>query len=154
MKGPTPRRLWKYVTRCLGLKSYLRCPGDGRVRPRIPAPALLWALLVGQLLREYAYHAVEALVCSSARRALGVSCSFGDDALGYFTERLNPAVTRAALATTLRRAKRTRPLTTAGSSAGRWTARRWGDVGSRPANSVVPFVTRRTRSPAIDTIWW
>jgi DDE family transposase len=106
VRGPTPRRLWKYVTRCLGLKSYLRSPGDGRVRPRIPAPALLWALLVGQLLREYAYHAVEALVCSSARRALGVSRSFGDDALGYFTERLNPAVTRAALATTLRRAKR------------------------------------------------
>jgi hypothetical protein len=45
-------------------------------------------------------------VCSSARGALGVSCFFGDDALGYFTERLNPAVTRAALATTLRRAKR------------------------------------------------
>src|SRR6266404_6120735 len=52
-------------------------------------------------LREHAYHAVESLVRSSARRALGVSRSFGDDALGYFTERLNPAVTRAALATTL-----------------------------------------------------
>ncbi len=106
MKGPTPRRLRKYVTRCLGLKTYLGSPGDGRVRPQIPATALLWALLIGQLLRESAYHAVEALVRSSARRALGVSHSFGDDALGYFTERLNPAVTRAALATTLRRAKR------------------------------------------------
>lgn len=106
MKGPTPRRLWKYVTRCLGLKSYFRSPGDGRKRPQIPAQALLWSLLIGQLLREYAFHALEALVRSTARRALGVSTSFGDDALGYFTERLDPAPTRAALAATLRRAKR------------------------------------------------
>ncbi len=106
MKGPTPRRLWKYVTRCLGLKSYCRSPGDGRLHPQIPAQALLWALLVGQLLREYAYHAVEALVRSPVRRALGVTTSFGDDALGYFTERLNPTSTRAALAATLRQAKR------------------------------------------------
>jgi hypothetical protein len=67
---------------------------------------LLWSLLIGQLLREYAFHAVEALVRSTARRALGVSTSFGDDALAYFTERLSPAPTRAALAATLRRAKR------------------------------------------------
>jgi hypothetical protein len=106
VKGPTPRRPWKYVTPCLGLKSYLRSPGEGRVRPRIPAPALLWALLVGRLLREYAYHEVETLACSLVRRALGVSRSFGDESMGYFTERLNPVVSRAALPTTLRRAKR------------------------------------------------
>ena len=30
VKGPTPRRLKKYVSKCLRLKSYLRSPGDGR----------------------------------------------------------------------------------------------------------------------------
>lgn len=78
------------------MKSYFQSPGDGRARPQIPAKALLWSLLIGQLLREYAFHAVEALVRSVARRALGVSRSFGDDALGYFTERLDAAPTRAA----------------------------------------------------------
>ena len=106
MKGPSPRRLWEYLTRRLGLKSYFRSPGDGRVSPRITAQALLWSLLMGQLLREYAFHAVEALVRSTARRALGVSTSFGDDALAYFTERLSPAPTRAALGGTVRQAKR------------------------------------------------
>ena len=86
MKGPTPRRLQKYVARCLGLRTYLRAPGDGRVQAQIPAAALLWALLVGQVLREYAFHAVEALV-RAARRPLGISRAFGDDALAYFTER-------------------------------------------------------------------
>ena len=52
MKGPTPRRLKKYVAKCLRLKSYLRSPGDGRAAGRIPAAALLWALLMGALLRR------------------------------------------------------------------------------------------------------
>ena len=106
MKGPTPRRVRKYAAKCLGLKSYLRSPGDGRAQARIPAAALLWALLMGALLRRAAFAGIEALVGSRARRALGVSQSFGDDALRYFTERLSPAPTRAALASVLRRAKR------------------------------------------------
>jgi Transposase DDE domain len=105
VKGPTPRRLQKYVTRCLGLRAYVRAPGDGRVQPQIPASALLWGLLIGQVLRDYAFHAIEALVHLAAR-ALGVSRAFGDDALGYFTERLDPAPTRRALADCVRRAKR------------------------------------------------
>jgi len=40
------------------------------------------------------------------RRNLRVSQRFGDDALGYFTERLDPTPTRAALAAVLHRAKR------------------------------------------------
>jgi hypothetical protein len=87
VKGPTPRRLWQYVTRCLGLRSYLRSPGDGRPRPQIPAQALLWSLVMGQLLRACNFLAVERLVRSSARRALAVSRAFSDDALAYFTER-------------------------------------------------------------------
>lgn len=106
MKGPTPRRLWKYVTRRLRLKTYLLSPGDGRLRPKIPAQALLWSLLMGQLLRRPAFHAVEALVRSPARRALGVIRAFGDDALGYFTQRLLATPTRAALVAILRLAKR------------------------------------------------
>lgn len=106
MKGPTPRRLWKYVVRRLRLGAYFRCPGDGRLRPQISAQALLWGLLIGQILREYAFHGVEALVRSPARLALGVGRPFSDDALGYFTERLDPAPTRAALARTVGQAKR------------------------------------------------
>jgi hypothetical protein len=106
MKGPTPRRLKKYVAKCLRLKSYLRFPGDGRKQGRIPAAALLWALLMGALLRRAAFAGIEALVCSRARRALDVSQSFGDDALGYFTERLDLAATRQAVITAVRQAKR------------------------------------------------
>jgi hypothetical protein len=106
VKGPTPRRLKKYVARCLRLKSYLRSPGDGRTEGRIPAAALLWALLMGAWLRRTAFAGIEALVCSRARHALEVSQSFGDDALAYFTARLDPAVTRRAAVTAVRQAKR------------------------------------------------
>ncbi len=106
MKAPTPRRLRHYVAKCLGLQWYLQAPGDGRAQPRIPASVLVWALLVGQILRECSFAAVEALACSSGRAAAGISRTFGDDALGYFFERADPHVTRAAAASALRRAKR------------------------------------------------
>jgi hypothetical protein len=70
VKGPTPRRLRKYVAKCLGLKSYLQYPGDGRTQGRIPAAALLWGLIMGVLLRRAAFAGIEALVRSRARRAL------------------------------------------------------------------------------------
>jgi len=106
VKGPTPRRLKKYAAQCLRLKSYLHSPGDGRSQGRIPAAALLWGLIMGVLLRRAAFAAIEALVGSPARRALEVSRSFGDDALSYFTERLDPAVTRRALVMAVHQAKR------------------------------------------------
>lgn len=106
MKGPTPRKLRHYAAQCLGLRAYLESPGEGRSQPRIRAAILLWALLAGRLLRCCSFAAVEGLVRSSARRALPVSRRFGDDTLGYFTERLDPAVTRAAVVTALRQAKR------------------------------------------------
>ena len=106
MKGPTPSRLKKYVAKCLRLKSYLRFPGDGRSQGRIPATALVWALLTGTWLRRVAFAAIEALVGSPARRALEVSRGFGDDALSYFTERLDPEVTRQALVMAVHQAKR------------------------------------------------
>jgi hypothetical protein len=106
VRGPTPRRLWKYVVGPLRLGAYFAAPGDGRVQPQIPAEALAWALTLGQVLRECSFHAVEALVRSPARRALRVGRGFGDDTLAYFTERLDPGPTRRALAATVRRAKR------------------------------------------------
>ncbi len=111
MKGPSPRRLWKYVTQCLRLSPYLYQPGDGRVRPQIPAKDLLWAWLISILLRDGSFHAIEALVHSAARRAVRVSRRFGDDALGYFSERLVAARTRVALAEVVKRAKRNKAFT-------------------------------------------
>jgi Transposase DDE domain len=66
----------------------------------------LWSILLGTVLRQWSFLAIEALVGSKARRNLNVSRRFGDDALGYFTERLDPAPTRAVLAAVLHRAKR------------------------------------------------
>jgi hypothetical protein len=94
------------VEKCLRLKSYLQAPGDGRTQGRIPASALLWALLMGALLRRVAFAAIEALVHSPARRALEISRRFGNDALSYFTERLDPNFTRQAAVTALHQSKR------------------------------------------------
>src|SRR5262249_45739475 len=85
---------------------YLQSPGDGRVFPQIPAKAMLWAILLGQILRECSFHGLESLVSSARRRSLGVSRKFGDDALGYFTERLDPTPTRRAAIQIVRQAKR------------------------------------------------
>jgi hypothetical protein len=85
--GPTPRRIQRYFCQCLRLKRYLRNPGDGRPRPKIAARHLVWSMLISAVLRESSFHAIEALVCSKARRALDIGRDFGDDALAYFTER-------------------------------------------------------------------
>jgi hypothetical protein len=106
MRGPSPERLKRFAFQSYGLASYFRHPGDGRVRPRIPAQDLLWSLVVGEILRESSFHGVEALVRSPARPQLGVTRRFGDDALAYFTERLTLPTTRMVLASILRRAKR------------------------------------------------
>lgn len=63
-------------------------------------------MVLGTILRQWAFLAIESLVGSKARRNLGISRKFGDDALGYFTARLDPVPTRAALAAVLQRAKR------------------------------------------------
>jgi hypothetical protein len=57
-------------------------------------------------LREGAFHAVDALVRSRARRALGLRRPFGDDRLAYFTERLAVGPFRTATARMIREAKR------------------------------------------------
>ena len=106
MKGPSPRGILRFAGTGLRLKRYLKRPGDGRQEPRIPARSLVWSLLIGTILREISFRAIEALVGSRARSGLGVGRRFGDDALSYFTERLNPETTRQALAGSLKQAKR------------------------------------------------
>jgi len=105
VRKPTPQRLLRYVARGLRLKRYLEVPGDGRLLPQIPAQAMLWAILLGQILRASSFHALESLV-GSGRRRLGISRKFGDDALAYFSERLDPAPTRRAALQIVRQAKR------------------------------------------------
>jgi hypothetical protein len=100
------QRLKRFVQRQLGLEAYLHTPGDGRVRPRIAAGTLLWAILIAQIARRTSYHSVEELVRSPARAQLQVARRFGDDTLGYCTERLDAGKLRGALATVARRAKR------------------------------------------------
>src|SRR6516165_5845653 len=114
MSGPTPRRLLHFVTRRLGLRHYLENPGDGRRQPQIPAQLLLWGLLVGQILRQFSFHALEALVRSPARRNLALSAGFSEDALGYFTERLHVDPTRQALLSIVRQAKRNKAFESSG----------------------------------------
>lgn len=106
MRRVSARSLRRYAARCLRLKRYLERPGDGRDRPQIAARNLLWGLLFGHAIREHSYRSVEWLVRSRARRAMAVGHGFSDDTLGYFTERLDPAPTRAALAMACRQAKR------------------------------------------------
>ena len=66
----------------------------------------MWAQLAAEILRYGSFHGIERLVRSTARRGLGVSRRFGDDALAYFSERLNVEVIRAASIGVVRRAKR------------------------------------------------
>ena len=98
--------MWKFVSQHLHLAAYFRSPGDGRKSHKIPGKDLLWSIVLGTILRQWTFAAIEDLVGSPARRNLSVSRRFGDDALGYFTARLDPAPTRAALAAVLHRAKR------------------------------------------------
>lgn len=62
--------------------------------------------MIASILRVSSFHHTEWLVHSPARAGLGVGRPFGDDALAYFTERLDPEVTLRALAATLKQAKR------------------------------------------------
>ena len=73
----------------------------------MPAATLLGAHRIGQVLRAWAVHAIEALVRSPARRALGVGHRFGEDTLAYVTAHCDPAPPRQALVPGVRRATRT-----------------------------------------------
>lgn len=84
---PTPRALLRFVLHRLGLQRYLAQPGDGRPQPVIAARVLLWAMLVGRILREISFYGMEQIVRVAGCRVLGLEQSFRNDTLSYFVER-------------------------------------------------------------------
>lgn len=105
MAALTGRRFKAFAIGRVGKRYFEHC-GDGRSKPQIAARVLLWAHVVGYVLRECSYHAIEALARGRGRRGAGLSRSFSDDALAYFSERLDPGPTRQALISVLRQTKR------------------------------------------------
>ena len=61
---------------------------------------------MGHILRVPSFLRLAWLVHSPVRVNFGVDQPFGDDALAYCTERMDPETTRLALAATLQQAKR------------------------------------------------
>jgi len=106
LRGPHVGQIQNYACHCLGLESYFRRPGDGRVHPSIPARDVVWAVVIGHILRVASFLRLEWLAHSPVRSELGLRGPFGDDALAYCTERMDPETTRMALAAALRQAKR------------------------------------------------
>jgi len=106
LRGPHAGQIQNYADHCLGLKSYFQHPGDGRIQPHIPARDLVWAVVMGRILRVPSFLRLEWLVHSPVRAELGIATPFGDDALAYCTERMDPETTRLALAAALHQAKR------------------------------------------------
>lgn len=106
MKGPHVRQIQNYADHCLGLKSYFQRPGDARAHPHIPARDLVWAVVIGRILRVLSFLRLEWLAHTPVRAELGIEGQFGDDALAYCTERMDPERTRVALAAALHQAKR------------------------------------------------
>jgi hypothetical protein len=101
-----PGKFKNYLLERLRLRPYFEQPGDGRPQAQIPARVLLWSFLIGTVLRQNSFHALEALARSPARQNLKISRKFGNDALGYFTERLAIPPLRQAVVSVLRQAKR------------------------------------------------
>jgi hypothetical protein len=98
LKGPHARQIQNYAHHCLALKSYFGEPGDGRAHPHISASDIVWSIVMSRILRVTSFLRLEWLVHSPARTGLGVKAPFGDDALAYCTERMDPETTRLALA--------------------------------------------------------
>lgn len=105
MKGPSVPAIFHYACFNLALKSFLRDPGDGRMQPRIPASTLSWGLLLGGILRLNSANRLEFLARTADRKETGLGAGFGDDALAYFTERVDPELIRHRTAATLKLAK-------------------------------------------------
>lgn len=105
MKGPTASSIFHYACFTLALRAFLEHPGDGRIHPRISAACLSWALLIGTILRLNSANRLAWLSRAADRRELGLPTAFGDDALAYFTERLDPEIIRRRAAATLKLAK-------------------------------------------------
>ena len=93
-------------------------PGRYQIRPRLssvpvagcnlgsPLPVRAGGLLLGAIPRLNSAHRLEWLARSAGRKETGLGAGFGDHALAYFTERLDPEVIRHRTAATLKLAKR------------------------------------------------
>ena len=106
MRGPHVKHIQNDACHCLGLKWYFQRPGDGRAHPRIPARDVVWAVVSGHVLRVASFLRLQWLAHSPVRAELGLPGPFGDDALAYCTARMDPEITRLALAAALHQAKR------------------------------------------------
>ena len=62
--------------------------------------------MIGHILRVVSFLRLEWLAHSPLRAELGIQSRFGDDALAYASERMDPETTRLALAAALHQAKR------------------------------------------------
>ena len=91
-----------YACHTLALKTFLDQPGDGRTQPVIPAADLSWSLLLGGILRLVSANRLEWLANFADLKDLGLTRSFGDDALAYFTERVDADVIRYRASQTLK----------------------------------------------------
>jgi hypothetical protein len=72
------------------LKSYFQQPGDGRTQRHLSASDMVRSVVMSRILRVSSFLRLEWLVHSPARAGLGVKAPFGDDALAYCTERMDP----------------------------------------------------------------
>ena len=105
MKGPIVLSVFHFASFTLALKSFLQQPGEGRMQPEIPAASLSWGLLIGAILRLKSANRLEWLSNTADQKQLRLASGFGDDALAYFTERVESEVIRHRLASTLKLAK-------------------------------------------------
>jgi hypothetical protein len=94
VKAPTVQSIRNYACHTLALTAFLDQPGDGRTQPEIPAADLSWALLPGSILRLGSTNRLEWSAGFADQKDLGLTHKFGDDALAYFTERVDPEVRR------------------------------------------------------------
>src|SRR5271166_5340119 len=157
---PTPRALLRFVVHRLGLERYLAKPGDGRQQPVIAARVLLWAMVVGRVLRECSFLGVEQIVRAAGCRVLGLQRSFSNDALSYFVERLDPSTTRSRLppaprwSTWCAKPSAGKPSRIVVSSGWPWMGRGPGGASSPTATGVAPFTMASSRCSVITTKWW
>lgn len=105
-RSPSVNKMLDYASESLGVDRFLRDPGDGRIRPQIPAQELIRAQLGGHLLRVSSFHGIERLIGSGVARRIGSQRVFREDSLAYFNARLRPSGPRQVLANTAKRAKR------------------------------------------------
>ena len=109
LKGPHVRQIQNYASLSgaeILFPTARRQPGSSSHSAR----DLVWAAVIGHVLRVTSFLRLEWLAHSPVRAESGIRTKFGDDCLAYCTERLDPETTRPALAAALHQAKRNKAL--------------------------------------------